>query len=97
VITIEEVRERVQGELRGSLPSGVTIDEQTVIEDLGLSSLQISEIVFSLEEDHDVEFDAALAADAKTLGDLLEVANKALDEKQGGAQSAPVGATPSDV
>jgi acyl carrier protein len=80
VITIKEVRERVERELRGRWPDGVpiAINENTVIEDLGLSSLQISEIVFGLEEDHGVEFDAAQAADARTLGDLLVVANAAL-------------------
>ncbi|HEU4700907.1 MAG TPA: acyl carrier protein [Conexibacter sp.] len=83
VITIEEVRDRVRRELRGRLPDGLTIDEDTAIVDLGLSSLQVSEIVFGLEEDHEVEFDAALAADAKTLGDLLSLANRALAEKAG--------------
>jgi acyl carrier protein len=83
VITIEEVRERVVRELRGRLPEGVVSGEETAIADLGLSSLQVSEIVFELEEDHDVEFDAALAADAKTLGDVLVLANRALAEKAG--------------
>lgn len=95
IITIEEIRDRVERELRGKPPDGVTIDECTVIKDLGLSSLQISEIVFGLEEDHDVEFDAALAADAQTLGDLLVVANQALSEKHVGASETvrPVPAT----
>lgn len=82
MITIEDIRERVGRELRGKLPDGVTITDDTVIEDLGLSSLQISEIVFGLEEDHDVEFDAALAADAKTVRDLLAVANQAIAAKE---------------
>lgn len=82
MITIEEIRDRVQAELRGKLPDGIAIDESTVIQNLGLSSLQISEIVFGLEEDHEVEFDAALAADAKTLGDLLVIANQALSERE---------------
>jgi acyl carrier protein len=93
MITIEEIRARVQGELRGKLPDGVTIDERTAIKDLGLSSLQISEIVFGLEEDHGVEFDAALAADAETLGDLLGVANQALSEREA-ERSGQAPATP---
>jgi acyl carrier protein len=87
VITIDEVRTRVERELRGKLPAGVAINEATVIKDLGLSSLQISEIVFGLEEDYEVEFDAAMAADAETLGDLLVVANQAIGEMDG-SQSA---------
>jgi acyl carrier protein len=93
MITIEEIRERVLGELRGKLPDGITIDESTVIKDLGLSSLQISEIVFGLEEDHEVEFDAALAADAETLGDLLVVANQALSEMEAERSSPAPSAT----
>ena len=88
MITIDEVRKRVEHELRGKLPPGVAIDQGTVIKDLGLSSLQISEIVFGLEEDHGVEFDAALAADARTLGDLLVVANQAIGEKQAASGGA---------
>ncbi|HUA74748.1 MAG TPA: acyl carrier protein [Solirubrobacteraceae bacterium] len=83
MITIGEIRSRVEAELRGKGPSGSEIDEGTQITDLGLSSLQISEIVFGMEEDYEVEFDAALAADAVTLGDLLTVANRALAEKAG--------------
>jgi acyl carrier protein len=96
VITIDEVRKRVEHELRGKLPDGVTINQDTVIKDLGLSSLQISEIVFGLEEDHEVEFDAALAADAQTLGDLLAVANKAMGEKQAAAGGATAAAAASN-
>ena len=84
MITIEEIRKRIHDQLRGKLPEGTTIDESSRLEDLGLSSLQISDIVFGLEEDYDVEFDAAAAADAKTLGDVLAVANAALSEKDGG-------------
>lgn len=98
MITIDEVRDRVTQQLRDSLPSGVTIGENTMIESLGLSSLQISEIVFGLEEDHDVEFDAARAADAKTLGDLVKLANEAIAEKEraAGGDSASVAAASSN-
>ena len=77
MITIEEVSKRIRQELRGKLPAGVTIGESTTMEDLGLSSLQVADIVFELEEDYGVEFDPAKAADAKTLGDLIAVANQA--------------------
>jgi acyl carrier protein len=94
VITIGEIRNRVEAELRGKGPSGSEINENTEITDLGLSSLQISEIVFGMEEDHEVEFDAALAADAVTLGDLLAVANRALAEK---AREQPGAAAPAVI
>jgi len=78
VITVDEVAALIRREQRGKLDDATIIDESTRLEDLGLSSLQVSEIVFTLEEDHGIEFDPARAADVKTLGELLEVANEAL-------------------
>ena len=79
MITVEEVSGLIRRELRGKLASDTVLDESTRLEDLGLSSLQVSEIVFTLEENHEVEFDAARAADAQTLGDVVALANEALD------------------
>jgi acyl carrier protein len=50
----------------------------TRMEDLSLSSLQIAEIVFSLEEEHEVEFDQSRAAEVQTLGDVVALANDAI-------------------
>jgi acyl carrier protein len=77
VITIDEVAGLIRREMRGKLPEGTIIDESTSMDDLGLSSLQVAEIVFTLEEDHEIEFDPARAADAKTLGDLVALGNEA--------------------
>lgn len=81
MITVEEVVGLVKREMRGKLPADVVIDENVSMDDLGLSSLQVAEIVFTLEEDHEVEFDAARAADARTLGDLVALGNDALSAK----------------
>jgi len=75
MITLAEVSELIRGELRGRLPPHAALDDTSTLEDLGLSSLQVAEIVFTLEERHGVEFDAARAADVKTLGDLIDVGN----------------------
>lgn len=88
MITVDEVAGLIRNELRGKLPADATIDESTSLEDLGLSSLQVSEIVFTLEEEHDFEFDAAKAADVKTLGELLALANETLAEKHPEANPA---------
>jgi acyl carrier protein len=77
VITVDEVAALIRREMRGKLPEGTIIDENMSMDDLGLSSLQVAEIVFTLEEDHEVEFDPARAADAKTLGDLVALGNEA--------------------
>jgi acyl carrier protein len=89
VITVDEVAGLIRRELRGKLSADTVLDEGTRLEDLGLSSLQVSEIVFTLEENHNVEFDAARAADAQTLGDVVALANEALQaEGAGQVQSA---------
>ena len=78
MITVDEVADLIRRELRGKLPDGTTLDEDTPLEGLGLSSLQISEIVFTLEEEHGIEFDAARAADVKTLGELVALGNETI-------------------
>jgi acyl carrier protein len=78
MITVDEVAGLIRGELRGKLPADTTIDESTRLEDLGMSSLQVSEVVFTLEEQHETEFDPARAADVKTLGELVALANDSL-------------------
>lgn len=79
MITLEDVAVLVRRELRGKLPADRVLDEDTRLDELGLSSLQVSEVIFSLEEDHGVEFDTARAADVKTLGDVVTLANAPID------------------
>lgn len=80
MITIEEMAGLIRQEMRGKLPKDVQIDDSTRLDELGLSSLQVSEIVFTLEDEHGVEFDPAKAADAQTLGELLALGNEAVLE-----------------
>jgi acyl carrier protein len=81
VITIDELSDLIRAELRGKLPKDVRIDESTRLDELGMSSLQISEVVFTLEDEHGVEFDPARAANAQTLGDLLSLGNAVLETR----------------
>lgn len=69
MISIEEVAEQVRRSLAGRA-TDLTLRAETSLQDIGLSSLQISEILFRLEELHGVEFDTARAADVHTLGDI---------------------------
>jgi len=78
VITIDEVVQLIRRQMRGGIPAGQVIDNNTKLQDLGLSSLQVAEVVFTLEDKHGVEFDPARAADAVTLDDLLALGNEAL-------------------
>jgi acyl carrier protein len=77
VITVDDVAVLIRREMRGKLPASTVIGERTKLDDLGMSSLQVSEVIFSLEEDHGFEFDAARAADVRTIGDVLALANEA--------------------
>jgi acyl carrier protein len=88
VITVEEVAQLIRKSMRGKLPANAVLGAGTNLKDLGLSSLQISEIVFTLEDDHEVEFDAARAANALTLGDVVDVANEALAGRTGAGLAA---------
>jgi acyl carrier protein len=80
-ITLDEVAALIRREMRGKRAKETAIDESTCLKDLGLSSLQIAEIVFTLEEKHGVEFDPARAANAQTLGDLVALANAAFTDQ----------------
>lgn len=83
MISLDEVADLVRRELRKKLPEDAVLEESTQVADLGLSSLQLSDIVFTLEERHDVEFDAARASEIKTLGDVVALANETVAETHG--------------
>jgi acyl carrier protein len=90
VITVEEVADLIRKEVRGKLPEGTELGADTGLEDLGLSSLQVSEIVFTLEEEHEIEFDAAKAADVKTIGQLVALGNETIGSGSGALDAEAV-------
>jgi acyl carrier protein len=65
--------------LKGHLPPDFHLEESTPLTDLGLSSLQMAEVVFELEEQIGIEFDPSQAADVKTVGQLIELANQLVE------------------
>lgn len=82
MITLDEVTDLIKQEMRGRFPEDTALDASTEMGDLGLSSLQVSEIVFSIEDEYEIEFDPARVADARTLGALVDLGNEALSAKQ---------------
>jgi len=88
VVTLDEVIALARREMRGKARRDVVLDASCALTDIGLSSLQIAEVIFSLEEAHDASFADHLAANAKTLGDLVVLANQAM------AQPHPVASAP---
>ena len=75
MLTVEDVSAMVRKQLGGKLASDTDIRAETELDELGLSSLQVSDIIFSIEEELSIEFDAADAADITTVGGLVELAN----------------------
>ncbi|MCP2163975.1 acyl carrier protein [Goodfellowiella coeruleoviolacea] len=78
MITVDEIADLVRAEMRGKSPRKSNMDKKTSIDELGLSSLQLATIVFTLEEEHGIEVDPARAAGVRTLGDLAGLGNEAL-------------------
>jgi acyl carrier protein len=70
LFTFDEVANQVRRALGGRVPAA-GLHEDTRLTDVGLSSLQISEILFRLEEEHEMEFNTARAAGVQTLGDIV--------------------------
>ncbi|WP_207935729.1 phosphopantetheine-binding protein [Actinomadura sp. KC216] len=70
----------IRKKLRNKLPEDVELNGETELDGLGLSSLQIADIVFSLEDKYDFEFDLHEALGITTISGIVEVANEALSE-----------------
>jgi acyl carrier protein len=72
-VTVDDVVNLIEAKLRGRrFP--VVLDANTVLKDVGLSSLQIADVVYSVEDQLGVEFDPVRAADITTIGDLVALA-----------------------
>jgi acyl carrier protein len=74
-LSIEETSLIVRGQLGGKAARTAVIDGDSGLEQLGLTSLDVTEVFFALEERVDIELDPVPASDAKTLGDLVNVVN----------------------
>ncbi|KUJ69194.1 acyl carrier protein [Streptomyces albus subsp. albus] len=73
MITAEEVCQLIAKKL-GSKASSYDLNADTTFDEVGLSSLQIADIVYTIEDEVGIEFDSSKAASVKTVGDLVELA-----------------------
>ncbi|MFD5555297.1 acyl carrier protein [Streptomyces sp. NPDC127068] len=73
MISVEEVCGTIAKKL-GSKASRYTLTAETTFDEVGLSSLQIADIVYGIEDDLDITFDESRAASVKTVGDLVRLA-----------------------
>jgi acyl carrier protein len=76
MITVDDVCELIRKRQGGKVRGDLELNGDTVFDDLGLSSLQIADIVYTIEDRLGIEFDPARAADVKTVGDLVNLANE---------------------
>jgi len=77
-ISVEDVAGIVRAQAGDKLPADVGLGPGAVLGELGLSSLDITEVFVSIEELVERELDAVPASDAKTLADLVAVVNQQL-------------------
>lgn len=81
VITFDEVCAKIRKTVRGRRAAELVIEEDSELTDLGLSSLQIADLVYSLEESLDIVLDPAQAAGVRTVGDLVALANSVAESR----------------
>jgi acyl carrier protein len=74
-ITFDEVCAKIRKTVRGRAADTLVIEEDSEFADLGLSSLQIADLVYGLEDSLGIVLDPARAADVRTVGDLVALAN----------------------
>jgi acyl carrier protein len=74
-ISVDETAGIIRRQLRGKLPNDAPVAAESTLEGLGLSSLDVTEIYFAIEERVGTELDPTAAADVKTIGELVEVVN----------------------
>ena len=74
-VTVEIAADIIRRQM-GARAKGVEIQASSRLEDLGLSSLEVAEAFFDLEEVVGYDLDASAAADVKTVGDLVAVVNE---------------------
>jgi acyl carrier protein len=74
-LTVDQAIAVIRKQMGRKLPAGHPLDAQTVLEDLGISSLMMTEIFFTIEELVGRELDPDRASGAKTIGELVEVVN----------------------
>jgi acyl carrier protein len=77
-ISVDDVAGIIRAQVGDKLPADVVLGSDAVLEELGLSSLDITEVFVSIEELVERELDSVPASDAKTLADLVAIVNEQL-------------------
>jgi acyl carrier protein len=78
----DEVAALVAAQLGRKLPHRTILGADTELEAVGLSSLDITEIYFQIEERVGVELDPGAASGVKTIGDLVAVVDELIAQAE---------------
>lgn len=76
-ITCQDVVSLIQEKLRGKLSADVVLDENSALDELGMSSMESWDLIFTLEERLNVELDPEEAAAVRTISQLVALCDKA--------------------
>jgi acyl carrier protein len=82
LISVEDVCSRIAKKLGGKADA-FTLNADTQFDEVGLSSLQIADIVYGIEDDLEITFDESKAANVKTVGDLVRLAEETVAQDVG--------------
>jgi len=74
-VTVDDVVGLIRAKLNGRRCM-VVLGPDSVLRDVGLSSLQIADVIYTVEDRLAVEFDPVHAADVATIGDLVALAGR---------------------
>jgi acyl carrier protein len=74
-VTVDDVVRLINAKLNGRR-CAVVLGANSLLRDVGLSSLQIADVIYTVEDRLAVQFDPVLAADVATIGDLVALASR---------------------
>ncbi len=81
-ISVDEVAGIIRAQVGDKVPADAALGPDAALEDLGLSSLDVTEVFILIEELVERELDSVPAADARTLGELVAVVNQQLADTE---------------
>lgn len=90
-ITVDAVAGLVRDQLGAKLDASAQLGADDRLEDLGLSSLDQTEVFFAIEQQVGFELDPTRAADVKTIGGLVDVVNEMIEAHDAEQATAATG------